>query len=43
VLTASKQDVRHHRPKSREGGGMRVLVVEDEPVLADAIAEWLRE
>src|SRR6185369_4853836 len=23
-------------------GGMRVLVVEDEPILADAVAEWLR-
>ena len=22
--------------------GMRVLVVEDEPLMADAVAEWLR-
>jgi DNA-binding response OmpR family regulator len=27
--------VRHH-------GGMRILVVEDEPLLADAVGEWLR-
>jgi DNA-binding response OmpR family regulator len=26
-----------------DDGGMRVLVVEDEPLLADAIAEWLRD
>src|SRR4051794_12040106 len=27
----------------RGGGRMRVLVVEDEPLLADAITEWLRD
>jgi DNA-binding response OmpR family regulator len=27
---------------ARMMGGVRVLVVEDEPILADAIAEWLR-
>jgi DNA-binding response OmpR family regulator len=26
----------------RHHGGMRILVVEDEPLLADAVAEWLR-
>src|SRR5437763_8246245 len=28
--------------RAREHGGVRILVVEDEPLIADAVAEWLR-
>jgi hypothetical protein len=35
LLTPRKPRLGHH-------GRMRILVVEDEPLLADAVAEWLR-
>jgi DNA-binding response OmpR family regulator len=39
VVRAAEQAA---RPQSGEEASMRVLVVEDEPLLADSIAEWLR-